>query len=136
MTTLSRPITAAMLLVASYIFSGSAISQVDVGFGASGYHVVYQNYQSVGFIWVKKTDDPCRYTEYWYLSPDYVYPGSPGPGETIQTVIQFDASVPEFKTPKQFFRYARSILPLGKRIITPVYELGNCGPDGFSLSDS
>ena len=91
---------------------------------------IYQHGQRVGLAWVYPSGDPCQYTEYWYLSAQYVYPNSPGEGETIETVIKaIDGDGPAFNTPKAFFQYARSAMPSGKRILAPSYEMENCGPN-------
>ena len=100
--------------------------QIDMGMAS-----IVQNGTLVALAWVKGTGDPCRYTEYWFLSPDYIYPASPGPGETITTIQRAVPNAPFFGTPSEFFEFARSILPIGKRIVMPVVELENCGPDGF-----
>lgn len=125
-----------LLAAGAMLWSSASWAQTDIGDavplteGRWGYKPVevIQYGQRVGLVWVFSSGNPCQYTEYWYLSAEYVYPNSPGEGQTIDTVIraiQGDGLV--FDTPKSFFQYARTAMPSGKRILAPHYELENCG---------
>jgi hypothetical protein len=94
--------------------------------------VILQSGALVGLAWAQGSEDPCQYREYWYLSSDYIYPGSEGPGETIETTLRPFEIPSEFETPSDFFGFAQSLLPIGKRIVMPVFELENCGAEGFA----
>jgi hypothetical protein len=106
--------------------------QVDIGHTVPSIVVVIQTGGLVGLVWARgSVEEPCSYTEYWYLSSDYIYPGSEGPGETIATTLRPFEIPSEYETPSDFFGFARSLMPVGKRIVMPVFELENCGSDGF-----
>ena len=89
--------------------------------------VVKQGGEAVGLAWARGTDDPCVYTEFWYLTPGYEYP-APGSGRTVLRVMK---NTPIIETRRQFFRFARSFLGQGKRIKMKVKEKEFCGADGF-----
>ena len=103
---------------------------VPRGFGNWGHKPVgiFQYGQMVGQAWVSGTADPCQYTEHWYLSPSYVYPNSPGQGQTIETTIRALDEAPAFALWDEFKVYAAAIMPGGKHILVPVLELERCGP--------
>lgn len=87
---------------------------------------VIQQDLPVGMVWVAGSESPCRYTEYWFLGPDYVYPGTPR--IYAELLVKPDESGISFETPQEFFDFARAVFPGGKRVISEVVELENCGP--------
>ena len=103
--------------------------QLDVGHTVPG--IVKQGGEGVGLAWAQGTDDPCIYTEFWYLTPKYVYPGSDS-DPRIRTVLRLMENTPIIDSPKDFFRFARSFLGTGKRIKMKVREREFCGADGFN----
>jgi len=92
---------------------------------------IIQQGQQVGLIWVPQATNPCKYTEYWYLAPQYVYPNSEGAGQTIETLLLPVPGAPTFNSNSGFFRYAKSQLPGGKRLVVSTSELEHCGADGL-----
>lgn len=125
-----------LLAATVMLWTSASWAQLDVGDAGYGFDgrwgykpvEVIQHGQRVGLVWVFSSGNPCQYTEYWYLSAQYVYPNSPGEGQVIDTVIraiQDDGLA--FDTPRSFFQYARAAMPTGKRILAPHYELENCG---------
>ncbi len=92
---------------------------------------IIQQGQQVGLIWVPQVTNPCKYTEYWYLSPEYVYPNSEGAGQSMDTLLRPIQGAPTFSTNTAFFRYAKTQLPGGKRLVVSAAELEHCGPDGL-----
>ena len=122
-----------VLAVAATLWTSAPRAQLDWGLAGlleSKPVEIVQHGRRVGLAWVFPSGDRCQYTEYWYLSALYVYPNSPGEGQTIDTVIRaIGADGPAFKTPRAFFQYARAAMPAGKRILAPSYEMENCGPN-------
>ena len=114
----------ASLFLIAVLLSGPAWAQLHKGTT----NVIAQQDAEVGFVWVEGTNDPCRYTEYWFLGPAYVYPNTPGVYAELN--VRPDGNGLEFDTPREFFDYARSVFPGGKRVIADVTELEHCGPGG------
>ena len=96
--------------------------------GTSTFGVVVQHEHSVGLVWVQGTGDPCRYTEFWFLGPDYVYPNTPGTYAELN--VRPDAGDAEFDTPRGFFEHAREVFPGGKLVVSDVVELEHCDAGG------
>ena len=113
--------------------SGPARAQIDIGHTVPSVIGVGQNGKLVGLAWADGGEiTPCVYNEYWYLTPAYVYPGSPGVGQSIKTEQRVLRNSPDLETPEQFFNFARVRLGDGKRIVMSVTELEFCGANGFS----
>ena len=116
-----RRMTAAFALV---LMSFGAWAQIDMGIAQ-----VIQNDRPVGMVWIPAAADPCEYVEYWLLGPDYVYPNSPGLGQSTDTVIRPVGDTYEFSGVAEYFRFAREQFPGGKRLIVSTLELETCGSD-------
>ena len=89
---------------------------------------IFQNGTVTGYVWVGEISDPCQYTEYWYLGPEYVYPNAPVNGQFAEVLLRPDESGLAFSNPRDFFHYAQDMLPGGKRLVSPVFEMEKCGP--------
>ena len=118
------------------LWAGYGQAQLDVGHAVPGVKNVIGVQQSgklVGFAWTQGDEevDPCSYTEHWYLSADYVYPGSPGLGQRIRTVLRVWRNAPDVETSVDFFNFAEQRLGVGKRIEMMVFEEEPCGAHGF-----
>lgn len=118
-----------VLFTIAIIMSASAWGQLLDGAAS-----LFSGFQDipVGIVWAQPTGDPCRYTEYWFLGPDYIYPNTPGVYAELR--VKPDESRLEFDNPFEFYDYARVMFPGGKRVISEVVELENCGPCSASAS--
>ena len=89
---------------------------------------IIQNGTVTGYVWVGDISDPCQYTEYWYLGPEYVYPNAPVNGQFVEVLLLPDENGLEFTNPREFFLHAQGMLPGGKRVVAAVFEMEQCGP--------
>ena len=105
--------------------------QIDIGHTVPSI-VIKQQGKVVGLAWALGDETiPCEYTEYWFLTPDYIYPGSPDRGQSIRTVLRPLRNSPDFVAADEFYAFAQSRLGVGKRIESLVLEQEFCGADGL-----
>ena len=84
---------------------------------------ILQHNVPVGLVYVPRPAEACRYQEYWYLGPDYVYPGSLGPGQSVVTRLQYAPRQRVFVDAYEFYAFARAQMPGGKRVLVLASEL-------------
>lgn len=106
------PCVLLVCVVLMQIFSAPASAQMERGIMG-----IFQNGKEVGRIYVPaRSAKADRYSEYWFLYPDYVYPSQSLPG--LETVIiplpEKAASLAEFRKTRKFAPGTRSVKVLSQ----------------------